>query len=497
MKHQNLKKIQLAFIILLPTSVCAEVTLDGSTGPNYSLASTNGTYQITESLGTQQGSNLFHSFSRFNLNSQETAVFSGSSQISNIITRVTGDQMSVIDGKLQSDISGANLWFINPNGVLFGENATIDIGGSFYASTADYLGFADNTNLYSDLEGEQSFSTAEPKSFGFLDNQQAAIIVNGSQISLQAGQTFALAGGNTTILNARIDADTIQITANEMNTNLAISNVPSMDFDVKDFSDVNINNSVLLSSGQQAQGIYILAGKLVVEDSHLEHQSAVSNFKDVNIGNVEIHTETAFLYDSTVAVFTDNEKISHIKINASDKIDLSGSDIYVESDIVQANILISADEKLDLSQDSAIFAASINDYSHDYGSNITLNGLLDIEPNVESEFFQSENSLSINNQQQSVKLTKSEASVSSQGMGVDASSSLTTNFNVSLSSRPCSIASDAEKSYFQSHSDNAYVLMPSDFNPGSAYATADILSLNRKRISELPSGKIGLYRQCG
>jgi filamentous hemagglutinin family protein len=96
-------------------------------------------YQITQDVGKLENGNLFHSFGRFNINSTESATFSGSAGIKNIISRVTGGQASTIDGVLRSTISGANVFFLNPAGIIFGENASLDVQGSFHASTADYL----------------------------------------------------------------------------------------------------------------------------------------------------------------------------------------------------------------------------------------------------------------------------------------------------------------------------------------------------------------------
>ena len=118
-------------------SVWAEVTLDGILGRSGAVSGPN--YRITADLGRQVGVNLFHSFGKFNINTGESATFSGPDSISNIISRVTGGISSWIDGRLRSEITGANLYLLNPAGVMFGSNASLDISGSFHVSTADYL----------------------------------------------------------------------------------------------------------------------------------------------------------------------------------------------------------------------------------------------------------------------------------------------------------------------------------------------------------------------
>lgn len=106
---------------------------------------------ITE--GTRRGSNLFHSFREFSVAPGEAASFQGiDASITNIFTRVTGSNLSRINGLievLQSDnrISPANFFLLNPNGIIFGKNASLRIGGSFIATTADSINFADETEF--------------------------------------------------------------------------------------------------------------------------------------------------------------------------------------------------------------------------------------------------------------------------------------------------------------------------------------------------------------
>uniref|UniRef100_UPI0011781C66 filamentous hemagglutinin N-terminal domain-containing protein n=1 Tax=Candidatus Entotheonella palauensis TaxID=93172 RepID=UPI0011781C66 len=94
-------------------------------------------------MGQQLGGNLFHSFGDFNVNTGESATFTGPGSVSNIIGCVTGGNLSNIDGLLRSDIVGANLFLLNPQGVIFGPNASLDVTGSFHVSTADVLHFDD------------------------------------------------------------------------------------------------------------------------------------------------------------------------------------------------------------------------------------------------------------------------------------------------------------------------------------------------------------------
>ncbi|MEE9326883.1 MAG: filamentous hemagglutinin N-terminal domain-containing protein [Cocleimonas sp.] len=204
----KINSINISFATLLLTLcyftspiVLSEITLDGSMGTTGSLVGPD--YQITEDLGQRAGGNLFHSFGQFNINSAESATFSGSAGINNVISRVTGGQTSTIDGAFRSTIPGANVYFLNPSGVIFGENASLDVQGSFHASTADYLKFKDGGKFESGVAtANPVLTTAAPEAFGFLDNTPAKIEIlggNNKLLKVPAGETLSLIGGDINI----------------------------------------------------------------------------------------------------------------------------------------------------------------------------------------------------------------------------------------------------------------------------------------------------------
>jgi len=188
-----------ALLAGLCAPAAAEVITDGSLGSASTLAGPN--YDITSDLGQQRGANLFHSFSYFNIGSGESANFSGPAAgapaISNIISRVTGGSASTIDGAINSSIPGASLYLINPGGVIFGDNATLNIGGSFHASTASYLVLADGVHFDAGTPASPVLSSAPPAAFGFLD-APAGISATGSLLQVAPGETLTLAGGDIT-----------------------------------------------------------------------------------------------------------------------------------------------------------------------------------------------------------------------------------------------------------------------------------------------------------
>ncbi len=105
-----LKKILV--LLLIYHSSNAEIITDGTLGQQINLSGPN--FQITSDLGQQHGTNLFHSFQDFNLNNLENATFSGSNNINNIISQVTGGNPSNIDSLIHSTIPNANFYFLNP-----------------------------------------------------------------------------------------------------------------------------------------------------------------------------------------------------------------------------------------------------------------------------------------------------------------------------------------------------------------------------------------------
>ena len=109
--------------LLASSAAMADITLQ-ETGETLT-----GDMTISQEMGLTQGTNLLHTFLAFNIDTGESATFTGSNAITNIIARVSGDGASQIDGLLRSTITDANLFLINPNGVAFGAGASIDING--------------------------------------------------------------------------------------------------------------------------------------------------------------------------------------------------------------------------------------------------------------------------------------------------------------------------------------------------------------------------------
>lgn len=157
-------------------------------------------YDIPAAAGVASGANLFHSFERFGLAAGESATFSGPAGIAHVLARVTGGLRSDIDGTLRSSIAGASLWLINPAGVVFGPNASLDIQGSFHASSASHLKL-DDGSVFSALAATDlsSLSAAPPAAFGFLGPGAGAVELRGAELSVAPLQTLSLVGGSVSV----------------------------------------------------------------------------------------------------------------------------------------------------------------------------------------------------------------------------------------------------------------------------------------------------------
>ncbi len=218
---RQVTSIKLAVIVaavLTPSLAKAQITPDATLGIEASVVETsvvNGNPTQLIEGGAIRQSNLFHSFSEFNLAPGEAAYFASPSGITNILSRVTGFSASHIDGLLGVE-GTANLFFLNPNGIFFGPGAKLDIRGSFLASTADSIAFTDGSEFQATRPETSLLTVSVPLGIQ-LNTQPQGNLTNQASLAIAPGQTLTLLG-NTVLNTGQLAAPggTVQILGNRV-----------------------------------------------------------------------------------------------------------------------------------------------------------------------------------------------------------------------------------------------------------------------------------------
>jgi filamentous hemagglutinin family protein len=260
--------------------------------------------------GERAGDNLFHSFQDFSVDTGNEASFLNANDIANIFSRVTGGNISNIDGLISANGS-ANLFLINPAGILFGENARLDVGGSFYGSTADSILFEDGEFSATDLNNPPVLTVNAPIGLNLRDNPGNITVRGDGQgtrtttdlidtenaLRVDSEETLALVGGKINLEGATIKTTGGRIELGSLEGNQQVGLTPvsngfGLDYaGVQNFQDIQLSKTATIdASGLVAGDIQVRGNNIsLTESSQIEASTIGTSLSQKTPGSVEIN----------------------------------------------------------------------------------------------------------------------------------------------------------------------------------------------------------------
>jgi len=215
--------LSLALPIAIDESL-AQVETDGTLGPRQGI--TGDVLIVDDRLGGVRGTSLFHSFETFNVNEGQAAAFVKAPGTERIVSRVTGDLRTRIDGPVSVVDQGllpasADFWMINPNGVVLGPNAGFNLGsGSLHLSAGDAVVFADGAEFRAGT-AKPVLSSAAPVAFGFLGAPPGRLELAGADLNL-GGERAVFVGGEVTLDEGRLRSSRVEGSTVQPGTDIAL-----------------------------------------------------------------------------------------------------------------------------------------------------------------------------------------------------------------------------------------------------------------------------------
>ncbi|MBD2493899.1 S-layer family protein [Nostoc sp. FACHB-280] len=369
----NLSLIGAVYILAIGNShVQAEVKPDGTLGTAVAPGSVSNSYNITG--GTAVGNNLFHSFSQFSIPAGGSATFSSNSSIQNIFSRVTGGDVSDINGSITTN-SGVNLFLLNPAGIIFGKHASLNVGGSFVGTTANSIKFADGKEFSTNITQSPLLSMNVPVGLQ-LGGNPGTISVQGmgnnskldptspvsgltstNGLQVKPGKTLALIGGNLVLDSSFLSAPSGRIELGSITQGSA---------------NINLTPQALTFSYPSNGSSF---GNIQMS------QRAVVSVRGTNPGSIQLQGKQIDLRDGSLLVVQNlgNSQAGDITVNATESLQVIGrsSDFRSSSGIVNealvsgtaGNIVITT-PTLTIDRGAIVMSRS---YRSARGGNITVN----------------------------------------------------------------------------------------------------------------------------
>ncbi|BAY19016.1 filamentous hemagglutinin outer membrane protein [Anabaenopsis circularis NIES-21] len=343
-------------LCLLPLTVKAQQTITPANDGTGTTVNTQGNnINISGGSLSSDKANLFHSFSKFGLDANQTANFLSQPSIQNILGRVTGGEASIINGIIRVSGGNSNLYLINPAGIIFGANSSLNVPASFTATTATRLGFGNNNWLNAFGTNDYSQLIGTPNSFAF-DSSVASAIFNQGNLAVPSGNNLSLFGGtvvSTGTLSAPGGNVTIAAVPGSSLLKLSMAGNP-LSLEIQPLNATNNNlpgNSLpaLLTGGGvgNASGLVVNNGEVKLTGSGL------------TISNGDVVVNQASGKNVTLAA-NHNLTLPESQLSATNNLNLLAKDTVRVRDSVAKNFSATAGNKLTIQGNQGIDIFAIN-----------------------------------------------------------------------------------------------------------------------------------------
>jgi filamentous hemagglutinin family protein len=314
-------KTQVLAGSLLSTLLCAQPiaaqVVPDATLPAGERSLVTGNLNVQIDGGSRRGGNLFHSFSQFSVPTGGSAYFNNAADVRNIFSRVTGGSLSNIDGLIRAN-GTANLFLLNPNGILFGPNASLNIGGSFVATTANSINFADNFQ----------YSATNPQTTPLL----TISVPIGLQMGANPGRIAVQGNGYDLSVAVPIFSPI------DRSSSTAGLRVPTGQTLALIGGDININGGTLTAEQGRIELGSVRDGQVSLRDGFTFSYPGVQTFGDIRLsqqaladasggGLIQVQGNQVSLVDGSVLLIQNQgtQAGGSISVNAAQSLELNGT----------------------------------------------------------------------------------------------------------------------------------------------------------------------------
>ncbi|MDJ0567870.1 MAG: filamentous hemagglutinin N-terminal domain-containing protein [Pleurocapsa sp. MO_192.B19] len=390
--------IGISLCCAVPTS--AQVIPDNTLGEENSVVNLRDGNSDTIEGGALRGQNLYHSFQEFNVDARRGVYFANPDNVTNIFSRVTGNNITNILGTLGVD-GAADLYLINPNGIVFGEDARLDVKGSFFATTANSIEFRDNS-FFSAIAPQSSVLTisvplglqfgATPGSIinrSFAVNPNGETNITGSSTGLQVptGKTLGLLGGDIFLDDGNLTAKggNIELASIKEEGKVALQQTNNnLQFDyglIDSFGNIELVNSSVIDVAAENNGSINITGENITVERSLINAGIIGSSSNLNqAGDINLNArENILILGAGSGV---NNSIFQNSVGNGGDINLSAKSLDVSQGAkINANIFgqgntgnvnIRVDETVIITDPNSWITSQISSGGMGVGGNISL-----------------------------------------------------------------------------------------------------------------------------